>query len=171
MAFTKRKSRRSGEALVEFTLVGIPLIFILISTAEMARGMWNYQTLAYAIRSGARYATAHGQGCSAGTNSCGIRVSDVARSVAAAAVGLPPASFNIVLTSDSGATVTCAPVSSCFGNTATWPPAGDNTPGKDVRISGTYYFSAALGMLWPGAGAASFSTFTLPAWTRQQIQF
>ena len=47
-----RSRGRTGSTLIEFTLVGIPLIFVLISTFEMARGMWNYQTLAYAVRAG-----------------------------------------------------------------------------------------------------------------------
>jgi hypothetical protein len=165
------RSKRAGEALVEFTLVGIPLIFILISTAEMSRGMWNYQTLAFGIRAGARYTAAHGQGCTAGGNTCSVTVSKVAHAIASAAVGLPPAYFNVVLTSASGASVSCTPVSNCFANNTMWPPVGDNTPGKDISISGTYTFNSALAMMWPGAGSVSFGTFTLSAWTRQPIQF
>ena len=50
-----------GNATIEFTLVGIPLVFVLISTIEMARGMWIYHTLAYAVKEGTRYAVARGQ--------------------------------------------------------------------------------------------------------------
>ena len=167
----KKSRARAGSTLVEFTLVGIPLIFVLISTFEMARGMWNYQTLAYAVRAGSRYAAVHGAGCSGSGNTCGVAVSDVANAISSAAVGLPAANFNIVLSSATAASVTCAPLSSCSSNATVWPPAADNAPGLDIRISGTYVFKSALAMLWPGGGKASFGTFTFVAYTRQPIQF
>jgi Flp pilus assembly protein TadG len=46
-----------GSAIVEFTLVAIPLIFIQISIVEICRGMWDYHSLAQAVkvpRAGAR---------------------------------------------------------------------------------------------------------------------
>ena len=45
-----------GSTLLEFTLVGIPVIFVLISTIEMARGMWMYHTLCHAVKEAARFA-------------------------------------------------------------------------------------------------------------------
>ena len=56
-----RGRRRLGNATIEFTLVEIPLLCVLISTFEMARGMWLYHTLAYAVKEGARYAAVRGQ--------------------------------------------------------------------------------------------------------------
>src|SRR5690242_13216787 len=50
----------SGQSLVEFTFVGIPMIFVLIGTFEISRGMWMYHTLAHAVRDGVRYASVHG---------------------------------------------------------------------------------------------------------------
>jgi hypothetical protein len=47
-----RKQRQRGSAMIEFTLVGIPMIFLLISIFEISRAMWNYHTLAFAIREG-----------------------------------------------------------------------------------------------------------------------
>ena len=41
------RNRERGTTLLEFTLVGIPLIFLLISTVEISRGMWQYHTLAH----------------------------------------------------------------------------------------------------------------------------
>jgi Flp pilus assembly protein TadG len=166
-----RSGRRRGSTLVEFTLIGIPLIFVLVSTFEMARGMWNYQTLAYAVRAGSRYAAMHGNGCSGSGNTCGITVSNVASAISTAAVGLPAANFNVVLSSATAASVTCAPLSSCSSNATAWPPTGDNMPGMDIRISATYTFRSALAMLWPGAGKVSFGTFTFVAYTRQPMQF
>jgi len=154
--------------MVEFALVGVPLVFILVSTAEMARGMWNYQTLAFSVRAGARYASTHGKGCS---GSCTVTVSNVAHSIAAAAVGLAPGNFNVVLTSATASPVSCTPLSNCYSNNTTWPPSADSAPGLDIRISGTYQFVSALSMLWPGDGTVPFGTFTLGAWTRQPIQF
>ena len=164
------KRGRSGEVLVEFTLVGLPLMFVLISTFEMARGMWNYDTLAFAVRTGARYAAAHGKICTTGGNTCSATVSSVAHAIADAAVGLPPQSFSVVLTPATAAATTCAPVSSCFSTATVWPPSGDNAPGKDIRISATYVFRSALAMFWPGAGKVNFGIFTLGAWTRQPMQ-
>ena len=166
-----RRRGRTGSTLIEFTLVGIPLIFVLISTFEMARGMWNYQTLAYAVRAGSRYAAMHGKGCSGSGNSCGITVSNVAGAISTAAVGLPAANFNVVLSSATAASVTCAPLSSCNSNATAWPPTADNAPGLDIQISATYTFKSALAMLWPGAGKVSFGTFTFVAYTRQPMQF
>ena len=54
---------RRGAVTLEFTLVGIPLLFTLISTVEMSRGMWMYQTQAYAISQGVRYLVVHGADC------------------------------------------------------------------------------------------------------------
>jgi Flp pilus assembly protein TadG len=166
-----RSGRRAGSTLVEFTLIGIPLIFVLISTFEMARGMWNYQTLAYAVRAGSRYAAMHGKGCTTNGNTCGIAVSNVVSAISTGAVGLPAANFNVVLSSATAPSVTCAPLSSCSANATVWPPAADNAPGQDIQISAAYTFKSALAMLWPGAGKVSFGTFTFVAYTRQPIQF
>jgi hypothetical protein len=166
-----RNRGRAGSNLIEFILVGIPMIFVLISTFQMALGMWNYQTLAYAVRAGSRYASTHGQHCTGGGNTCGITVASVASSIAGAAVGLPAANFNVVLSSATAPSVTCAPLSTCTSNSTAWPTAVDSAPGLDIQISATYTFRSALAMLWPGAGKVSFGTFTFVAYTRQPIQF
>jgi Flp pilus assembly protein TadG len=54
MTTSRNPKERGGTSLVEFTLVGIPMIFLLISTFEVARGMWEYHTLAYAVKEGTR---------------------------------------------------------------------------------------------------------------------
>lgn len=58
-----KRNRQRGEALIEFTMVGIPLLFVWISTAEMARGMWQYHTLQYATKMANAYASTHGATC------------------------------------------------------------------------------------------------------------
>jgi Flp pilus assembly protein TadG len=60
---------RKGSTALEFALVGIPLLFILFSLFEAARGMWTYQMMAYAVREGTRYAAMHGKGW-ASPNTC-----------------------------------------------------------------------------------------------------
>lgn len=54
---------RRGATTVEMTLVGIPLIFVLISVFEISRGMWMYNTAATAVREGLRFASVHGVNC------------------------------------------------------------------------------------------------------------
>src|SRR5258708_24862285 len=53
-------SDQRGQSLVEFALV-LP-VFLLIVTGlfDLARAVWQEETLAYAAREGARYAIVHG---------------------------------------------------------------------------------------------------------------
>src|SRR5438874_6963926 len=88
-----------GSAMLEMTLVGIPIIFILISIFEMSRGMWIYHTLAYAVKEGTRFAMVHGQNCwpltPSVTNSCKTMVADVAAVIKSAGIGLDPATTTL----------------------------------------------------------------------------
>jgi hypothetical protein len=113
----------------------------------------------------------HGKNCTNNGNTCGITVANVASAIAGAAVGLPATNFNVVLSSATATSVTCAPLSSCSSNSTPWPPAADNAPGLDIQISASYTFKSALAMLWPGAGKVNFATFTFVAYTRQPMQF
>jgi len=72
------RSRCGGQSLVEFTLVGIPLIFVLVSVFEVSRGMWIYHTLAHAVRDGVRYASVHGYNCTNNNNTCTVTMNQVA---------------------------------------------------------------------------------------------
>jgi Flp pilus assembly protein TadG len=165
------RKRRRGSTLVEFTLVGIPMMFVVISIFEMSRGMWNYHTLNQAVKVGTRYASLHGQECTLDGNSCGGTVQQIAQQIANAAVGLPPQAFNVTLTSATAAAVTCAPLSSCLTNSAAWPPTPDNADGMDIQISAIYPFHSALSMFWPGSKAVAFSVVNFGAYSRQTIQF
>ena len=60
--------RQRGQSLIEFTFVGIPVIFTLICIFEISRGMWIYGTLNHAVKEGVRYAIVHGINCSKNTN-------------------------------------------------------------------------------------------------------
>src|SRR4051812_12070981 len=106
---TKRSghSRRRGQSLIEFTFVGIPIMFVLISVFEVSRGMWIYHTLAHAVREGVRYASVHGYNCTQNGNTCAVNMGPVSNTctgssdapiaevIRCAAVGLDPANTNI----------------------------------------------------------------------------
>ena len=85
----RRRGNWRGNATIEFTLVGIPLVFILISTIEMARGMWIYHTLAYSVKEGTRYAIGRGQ-----NSPTTATVRDVCNAIAQSGVGLLPEDLN-----------------------------------------------------------------------------
>jgi len=162
-----------GSNIVEFTMAGIPLIFLIYATIQLSLAMWNYHTLAYSVNEGAHYAAVRGQGCSTSGNSCGATVGTLARQIANAAIGIPSDQVSVTLTTASGQTQSCNPLNSCFSNSTAWPPAtnNDNLPGKGVTVSARYQFPSALAMFWPGAGSSQFGAITLPATSTQQILF
>ncbi len=174
-----RKRGTRGNALVEFTLFGIPIIFILISIFEMSRGMWVYQTLAYATKDAARYAAVHGQMCVSNAPDCKLTIDQLAARLQYAGVGLLPDKLNVTIQSQTR-TITCNPLQSCNGNTACFPAAADcsatldigGMQGMPVTISARYPFESAISMFWPGAGKTIiFGAFNLPATARENIQF
>jgi Flp pilus assembly protein TadG len=168
-----RRRRQRGTSIIEFTLTGIPAIFLIISIFEMGRGMWNYHTLARAVNAGARLAALHGQTCTTGTNSCSITVGTIATAIETAALGLPAGSLNVTLTTNSGTATTCNPLTSCTSSTTVWPPStdGDNSVGNNVTVSAQYTFNSALAMFWPGSTAVSFAACTFPATSTERILF
>ncbi len=181
----KSRSRRcaqNGEAFVEFTLIGIPLIMICISCVEMARGMWLYHTLQYATKTANAYAATHGATCGS-PNSCTVHVSDVVGVFENYAIGLPMSATSITLTSSTAAnSVTCAQVSTCSSGTSwntQWPPSsnGDNAVGKPIAIQTEFKFTTALAMVWPSAGKVLFHSsagngaFYFPGYGYQLIEF
>jgi len=180
------RSRCGGQSLVEFTLVGIPLIFVLISVFEISRGMWMYHTLAYSVKAGVRYASVHGVNCTNNGNNCTVNMGPVADTCAGnpsvadvikcAAIGLDPTKTTI-----SFYTFTLnnakIPQGSCTlaknSCTATpFPPLGANRPGADrIEIDISTPFTSALAMLWPGAKPVSFATGNLGATSADGVQF
>jgi hypothetical protein len=173
--------RKRGNATIEFTLVGIPLVFVLISTIEMARGMWIYHTLAYAVKEGTRYAVARGQ-----NNPTPTTYQNVCNVIVQAGTGLLPADLTLSFTSLSG--TTAYPANGC-PSTRQWPPGNsagtiDNQPGQTISITGFYPFVSAIAMFWPGAGPGMTFTpapaqsacsnmvgFCLPASSQDVMQF
>ena len=167
------RSKRRGSTMLEFTLVGIPAVFLLISIFEISRGMWAYHTMTRAVNVGARYASLHGQGCSSTGYNCGITVGDVANKIITAAPGISPDALTLTLASAVSGTVTCSPLSNCLNNATPWPPAtsGENEPGKEILITGQYTFRSALAMVAPGSSPVNFAAANLGASSRQVIQF
>lgn len=166
-------ARRRGNATIEFTLVGIPLIFVLVSTFEMARGMWNYHTLAYTAKEGTRWAIVHGADCYSGSSVCNHTYTrnDIATVIQSAGIGLDPALLNVTLTVNGVTTTNCNPLNSCIGDATAWPGV-TATPSTDIVISATYPFRSAIAMFWPGVGKAqAFGVFTLPAYSRDRVMF
>lgn len=177
------KHRRAGNAVLEFTLVAIPLIFVFISVFEMARGMWMYHTLAYAVKEGTRFAMVHGSNCES-PNACQKTVGDIAKVVRAAAVGLDTSLLDVSLTAltpPPNSTVigaaanptTCNPLSTCISDPTVWPQAPANIAGAiDIQIRATYHFDSALALFWPGAGGGFiFGRLDMPAVARERIRF
>jgi Flp pilus assembly protein TadG len=159
---------RKGNALIEFTLVAIPLIFIQFSIVEICRGMWDYHSLAQAVKAACRSAATRGAGCAG--NGCAISVGQIATTISAYALGMPASALNVTLTSNAG-TVTCNPLSSCTGSGTVWPPAGGNTAGSDIIISASYNFTSMLMMFVPGTNGMQFSGVTFTAKSRQVLLF
>ena len=164
----RRKSR--GNTVLEFTLVGIPMLFILISIFEISRLVWSYHTLAAAVTESARFAIVHGKDCSKAPNDCAASVGDVARRLQARGVGLVPSDVNVTLSSSAG-DVQCS-LKDCLAKTEVWPPTSAGAAGMEIEISATYSMVSMVSMFWPGAGTvAPFGRVPLSASTREAIQF
>jgi len=171
----RRRSRaaRRGGTLLEFTLVGIPMIFTLISVFEMSRGMWLYHTLAYTVKEATRYASVHGVNCSIAPNACTITIGNIATVIQQHGPGLIPADMTVTLTPAAGAATTDT-LQNLLGSATQWPPAspaGTNSMGQPITISAVYPFRSALAMFWPGSKSVSFGTVSLPASSTNRIQF
>ena len=115
------RNHRKGQALIEFTLVAIPLMFVQFSIVEVCRGMWDYHSLAQAVKAAARQVATRGAGCAA--SGCSMTVSQIAGAISGFAIGMPSSALNVTLTSSAG-NVTCNPLSSCSNNSSVWPPGG-----------------------------------------------
>ncbi len=148
--------------------MAIPLIYIQISIVEICRAMWDYHSLAQAVKAASRSVATRGAGCAG--NGCAITVGQIATTISAYAVGMPSSSLNVTLTSNAG-NVTCNPLSNCSSSSTVWPPAGGNSVGSDIIISGSYNFTSMLMMFVPGTNGMQFSGVTLTAESRQVLLF
>jgi Flp pilus assembly protein TadG len=167
---TRKGNKRRGTALIEFMLIGIPVIFVSISTVEASIAMWQFHSMMYADETAARYAAMHGKGCTQNGNTCTITVGTVATIVANQAPSLDTSKLNLKLTTSSGST-TCNPISTCLSNSTQFPTNTDNAVGNDVKLVATYPVTNPVALFWPGSNALAGGSFTLGATTRQRIVF
>lgn len=168
-------NRRKGSSTIEFTLVGIPLIFTLISIFEISRGMWIYHTMAYAIKEGTRYGVVHGNGCTTPGNSCQVTIGQIAQHIKDAGIGLEQDELTLTFRSLSNGTHSCpnkSTLTDCLSDTTTWPAAPDNLAGFPIQIDGKIKFSSAIAMFWPGSTKGiNFTTVYFPSTSREVVQF
>ena len=54
------RGREKGQAMVEFSMLGIVLFIMVFGMIDAGRAVWNYNTLSQATREGTRYAIVHG---------------------------------------------------------------------------------------------------------------
>jgi hypothetical protein len=146
-------------------------VFAIISTVELSRGMWIYETLAHAVEATTRDMAVKGTYCSTYVAGCSQTIGSYSHLFNRWAIGLDPGQLAVTFTSDSGAAVTCNPLSSCYNSNTAWPPSGDSLQNKQVYISATFPFQSAISMFAFGSKPVAFSTFTLSARSHQQIQF
>jgi hypothetical protein len=168
-----------GSATIEMTLVGIPIIFMLISIFEIARGMWMYETLAFSVREGVRFATVHGQNCvytpPSITNNCAKTAAEVVSERILPAAKAITGTTKITFTAPypGGASFDC--YLSGTGNAgacgSVWPPAGDNEIGTVIKITMQTPFNSALAMFWPGSSPTKFNMVTLGASATDRVVF
>jgi hypothetical protein len=187
------RQEQRGATTIEMTLVGIPLMFMLISTFEISRGMWMYNTAATAVREGVRFASVHGVNCvnvvPSIPNQCDITANDIVRVIragagngsahglnygptGAGAAGLPEATTIVTFKSASAAAFDCKLDGKSGGNCAArWPPDLDNGVKKVIQISIKVPFASALSMFWPGSKPVEFSVVNLWASSSDTVQF
>ena len=67
--------------MVEFALAGVGTVLLLISTIQLAIGMWHYHSMAYAVHEATRYVSTHGAGCSKIGYSCRVSVGTIATKI------------------------------------------------------------------------------------------
>lgn len=86
---TMRPARREdgGTAIVEFSLLLPVLLLLVLGLFDVARAVWQENTLAYAAREGTRYAIVHG---SASESPAGpANTAPISEAVTGAAIGVP----------------------------------------------------------------------------------
>lgn len=170
-----RRKRARGASILEFTLVGIGMIFAILSFFEIAFGMWTYQTMSYAVREGSRYAAMHGKDCdpSYTAANCLVTVSQIASVIKTAGAGIDPNLTTVTLTPATGSATsdTLANLISSYTST-NWPPSAAYAPGQKVTVTATYPFRTFLAMFWVGSRAKNYSgVFTLGASSTELIEF
>jgi Flp pilus assembly protein TadG len=119
MSFSNRPRRgRRGAAMIEFGLTFTLFMVFFIATAEGARLMWAWASLAHATREGARYAMVHGE-----ANMLTDSDNSIEDTVKANAIGLEDADITVA---------------------AAWADF-DRARGTQVEVDSTYTFRFIVG--------------------------
>jgi hypothetical protein len=169
MTRTAHKSRR-GQSLIEFVLSGIPMIFLIISIIHMALTMWNYHMLAEAVSYTTRIAATKGADCAGAA--CQSTVGQIAKVLAAHAVGMTPETINITFTSADGTVVVAnSPLSSHLNDATVWPSVQANKQGSAITIAATHPLFGPIAMFWPGSKGSLFGPTNLAAQSTQMVVY
>ena len=179
-----RKGSRCGASLLEFTLIGIPIIFILISVFEISRGMWMYQTAAHAARESARFIVVHGVNCKDPGDACGRSISEIAQQLSFHLAALDPNQVQVTFRAGcdvfgqfrTGCTAVKAQNSlqAYLSDTSTdhWPGAAGPPSFAFAEVEIQFPFRSAIAMFWPGAGRGQqFGVVNMFAASREMFQF
>jgi Flp pilus assembly protein TadG len=178
------RSKERGNQTLEFTLIGLPLVFMLFSIANMCFAMLTLHTMQEAVEQGARYVVTRGSTCSSGTNTCTATVQQIAGTIANSAAGISPSNLNVsLIPATAGNTVTCNPLSSCLAScpsgcnasrTNVFPgsASSDNSPGKEIVVSADCSVASPIFMYWPGSGTGEkMNSTSFHAYSRQRVMF
>jgi hypothetical protein len=159
--------------MLEFVIAGIASITLMLSTVQIGMAMWNYHTLAQAVHETNRFIASHGRSCTTGGNGCAITVGDIATKLKSTAIGISDSSLNMTLTSQSGITKVCNPISSFQSDGTQWPPSDhyDNSPGNYTTLTAKVTVPSALVMIWYGTTGQRIDSITLKSTSSVPIVF
>ena len=122
--------------MVEFSLVFVPLLFLILGSFEFGRAVWTYHSLVSAVKRATRFAIVKGARCGQASSSCLASVADIGQRMRLEGLGLDPNDLDVTLVSKSQS-LSCAPLASCMSSSTVWPPSPDNAVGlplTKVRI-------------------------------------
>jgi Flp pilus assembly protein TadG len=165
------RNRRRGSTLLEFTLTGIPLMFLSLSIVECSIAMLEYDSMANAVAAAGRYAASHGATCAQTPNTCTVRIEDVANVIASSAWIISNSTMSVTFTDNSGST-TCE-LSVCETNAAQFPSStgAANAVGNPITINVSHKVTNPLPMFWPPTADVDDTGYNLSANSVQVIQF
>lgn len=163
-------SKRGGSALIEFSLLGIPLIFVILSVMAASLNMWQLHSLAYSVDTTARYVVAHGNVCTQTGNTCTVTLGNIATLMQQQSGALDASLYYVTFTSSSGS-IACNPLNTCTSNATTWPPNADNAIGNDITVKGYYTLVNPIMIFWPDGNKIAAARFTVSATARERIVF
>lgn len=164
------RNRRRGSLMLEFALVGIPTMFLTVSSIQLSMAMWQYHTLEECAATGARYVITHGTDCS---GSCGVTVGNIITKIVSSGVGLDASKLSVTLVSNSSSPngTTYSPASNYLSNSTAFPPSADGAVGDDITVTLKYTVASPLSMFFPGAAKVSSTSYALGATSRQRIVY